>query len=75
MTAQELVAVPAPGGEGPAAMQPVQRPVGANDVGIVAWRLTLRTPECPSGREVASCGSTQRREDQSCDVSAQPQLT
>ena len=54
MTAQELVAVLAPGAPGAAPMQPVQRPVGANDVGIVAWRLTLRTPECPAGREVAA---------------------
>lgn len=25
---------------------------GENDVGMVAWRLTLYTPECPSGRDV-----------------------
>ena len=26
--------------------------VGRNDCGMVIWRLTLRTPECPSGRRV-----------------------
>lgn len=35
-------------------IKPVDRPVGANDVGVVAWRLALRTPECPAGREVRS---------------------
>ncbi|XP_012233203.1 acetyl-CoA carboxylase isoform X2 [Linepithema humile] len=25
---------------------------GENDVGMVAWRLTLYTPECPNGRDV-----------------------
>ena len=33
-------------------MQPVSRPVGENDVGIVTWQLTLRSPECPQGRQV-----------------------
>ena len=38
----------------PVAMVPVQRPTGQNDVGIVAWLLTLKTPECPQGRQVRS---------------------
>jgi acetyl-CoA carboxylase/biotin carboxylase 1 len=25
-----------------------------NDVGIVAWVMTLRTPECPQGRQVVA---------------------
>ena len=32
----------------------VQRPIGENDIGIVAWVLTLHSPECPSGRKVQS---------------------
>jgi len=30
----------------------VNRPMGQNDVGMVAWLITLRTPECPNGRQV-----------------------
>ena len=30
----------------------VSRPIGRNDVGIVAWTMTLKTPECPTGRRV-----------------------
>jgi acetyl-CoA carboxylase/biotin carboxylase 1 len=33
-------------------MVEVNRPMGQNDVGMVAWLLTLRTPECPTGRQV-----------------------
>eukprot|EP00047_Mylnosiga_fluctuans_P011844 m.23124 g.23124 ORF g.23124 m.23124 type:complete len:2267 (+) comp3852_c0_seq1:80-6880(+) len=29
-----------------------KRPVGTNNVGMVAWRMVLTTPECPSGRTV-----------------------
>lgn len=36
----------------PAAMVHVDRPAGQNDVGVVAWLLTLKTPECPQGRQV-----------------------
>lgn len=36
----------------PAALRPLQRPMGQNDVGIVAWHMVLRTPECPEGRQV-----------------------
>ena len=36
----------------PAAMVHVDRPAGSNDVGVVAWLLTLKTPECPQGRQV-----------------------
>jgi len=35
-------------------MVPVSRPVGANECGVVAWVLTLRTPECPAGRRVVA---------------------
>ena len=49
---QELV-MAADGTFGSAApMLPINRPVGQNDVGIVSWLLTLRTPECPQGRKV-----------------------
>ncbi len=30
----------------------VSRPAGKNDVGMVAWLLTLRTPEAPEGRQL-----------------------
>lgn len=36
----------------PAAVYQVDRGAGQNDVGIVAWLLTLKTPECPQGRQV-----------------------
>jgi hypothetical protein len=49
---QELCASPAKDARVPWAVAPVERPIGGNDVGIVAWRLALRTPECPGGREV-----------------------
>ncbi len=38
--------------QAPKPMVPVNRPVGQNDVGMIAWVLTLRTPECPQGRKV-----------------------
>ena len=39
----------------PKPMVPVNRPVGQNDIGMIAWVLTLRTPECPQGRKVGIC--------------------
>ena len=36
----------------PAPMHLTHRPIGSNDVGVVAWLLTMRTPECPQGRQV-----------------------
>ena len=38
-------------------MQAVSRPVGENSVGIVAWQLTLKSPECPQGRQVRTARS------------------
>ncbi|CAK0731625.1 hypothetical protein CVIRNUC_000020 [Coccomyxa viridis] len=38
----------------PKPMVPVNRPVGQNDVGMIAWVLTLRTPECPQGRKLVA---------------------
>ena len=32
----------------------VQRAIGQNTVGVVAWLLLLRTPECPDGRQVSA---------------------
>ena len=32
----------------------VVRPVGQNDVGVVAWVLTLKTPEWPHGRQIVA---------------------
>ena len=33
-------------------LREVQRPMGQNDVGMVAWLVTLRTPEYPEGRQM-----------------------
>jgi hypothetical protein len=49
---QELCAAPTEDARAPWTVTTVDRPIGGNDVGIVAWRLALRTPECPGGREV-----------------------
>ena len=52
MDVEELV-MPAGGThQHPKPMVLVNRPVGQNDVGMIAWVLTLRTPECPQGRKV-----------------------
>lgn len=40
--------------DAPGTMFPVTRPIGSNDVGVVAWLLTLKTPECPQGRQVCA---------------------
>ncbi|KAK9867066.1 hypothetical protein WJX84_010484 [Apatococcus fuscideae] len=37
-----------------ARLKMVQRPIGENDIGIVAWVLTLHSPECPTGRKVVA---------------------
>lgn len=33
-------------------LERIDRGYGANDVGMVAWQITLKTPECPAGRGV-----------------------
>lgn len=38
----------------PPPLERVARPTGTNDCGMVAWVLTLRTPECPGGRAVVA---------------------
>ncbi|KAK9805253.1 hypothetical protein WJX72_008860 [[Myrmecia] bisecta] len=38
----------------PGRMGPLTRPVGQNEVGIVAWQMTMRTPECPLGRQIVA---------------------
>ncbi|XP_063545623.1 acetyl-CoA carboxylase [Cydia strobilella] len=48
MTAVELVVEP----EGERRVVEVTRLPGQNTVGMVAWRLTLFTPECPKGRDI-----------------------
>ena len=50
---QELVMAANGTYSSPAQMLPVSRPVGQNDVGIVAWLMTLRSPEYPQGRKVS----------------------
>lgn len=39
-------------GELSGALEPIHRPLGSNRVGMVAWLMVLRTPECPEGRQV-----------------------
>lgn len=53
--AEELIMVQQGGATRSAQMVPVDRPSGQNDVGIVAWLLTLKTPECPQGRQASCC--------------------
>lgn len=33
-------------------LERVERGFGVNDIGMVAWHMTLKTPECPQGRQV-----------------------
>lgn len=53
MDVQELVMVKGGTFREAADMEVVSREVGQNDVGIVAWLITLKTPECPAGRQVS----------------------
>ena len=41
----------------PGSVELVERPMGRNTVGVVAWLLLLRTPECPQGRQVSTAAS------------------
>jgi hypothetical protein len=58
---EELVMAPGGTYQRPAPLVPVTRPVGQNDVGVLAWQLTMRTPECPQGRKVRTASSVPRR--------------
>jgi hypothetical protein len=49
---QELVALERPPGHW--SVQRIERDIGENDVGIVSWLMTLKTPECPQGRQVTA---------------------
>ena len=35
-------------------LQRIERPAGQNDCGMVAWILTMKTPECPQGRRLVA---------------------
>lgn len=51
--AQEMVMVDESASfRSPGRVQLVERPMGINTVGVVAWLLLLRTPEYPQGRQV-----------------------
>lgn len=50
--AQELVMIGEPNFRQAGSLQLTQRPIGCNTVGVVAWLMLLRTPECPDGRQV-----------------------
>ena len=47
----------------PGSVQLVDRPMGRNTVGVVAWLLLLRTPECPQGRQVSSISAAPLKSD------------
>ncbi len=50
LQARELVL--AKGSKGEWVLEETDRPQGRNDIGMVAWRATLFTPEYPQGREI-----------------------
>lgn len=51
MAVQELVLEEGPC-HGAGRIVKVARPTGQNDVGVVAWLMTLKPPEAPQGRQV-----------------------
>ena len=53
---EELVMPPGSTHQHPKPLMAVSRPVGQNDVGMIAWTLTFKTPECPQGRKVHGPG-------------------
>lgn len=56
---QELVMVDeAASFRSPGSVELVERPMGINTVGVVAWLLLLRSPEYPQGRPVRNQGSS-----------------
>ena len=61
MEVEELVMPPGGTHQHPKPLVAVSRPVGQNDVGMIAWTLTLKTPECPQGRKVRA-----RRSNREC---------
>ncbi len=54
---EELVMPPGSTHQHPKPLMAVSRPVGQNDVGMIAWTLTFKTPECPQGRKVRGPGT------------------
>lgn len=52
LVATELILREAENPDAPPTLVPTDRSPGLNDVGMVAWRCTMYTPECPSGRDI-----------------------
>lgn len=50
---EELALAPGATFRAPGMAQQVERPVGQNSIGVVAWLMRLVTPECPQGRIVS----------------------
>lgn len=50
--AVELVLADEVESSGTPRLVPTERPPGQNGIGMVAWRCTLFTPECPNGRDI-----------------------
>lgn len=50
LTARELILVSL--GNNKYELQETDRPIGRNDIGMVAWRATFFTPEFPEGRDL-----------------------
>ena len=42
---------------GDTALEEVTRAPGLNDIGMVAWRVWMKTPECPEGRSIVLIGN------------------
>ena len=50
LQARELILAPV--GDNKYEIQETDRPIGRNDIGMVAWKATFFTPEFPAGRNV-----------------------
>lgn len=52
LVATELILRESDVDNAPAVLVTTDRSPGLNDIGMVAWRCTMYTPECPSGRDI-----------------------
>lgn len=52
VVSEELLLLDPTASAADAQLKMMKRPIGQNDIGIVAWVLTLHSPECPTGRKV-----------------------
>jgi biotin carboxylase/acetyl-CoA carboxylase carboxyltransferase component/biotin carboxyl carrier protein len=52
LVATELILRESSEGKGETTLVPTDRSPGLNEIGMVAWRCKMFTPECPTGREI-----------------------